>query len=314
MSPPAPAARGGAPTRTAPPAVSGTAPLAVSGLRRSYGEFEALAGLDLQIEPGECVALIGHNGSGKTTAVRLIGGLLTPSAGRVAVCGASIHDAHESLAARAALSLVPDTPMLYSDLTVREHLELVVIAHGVRAEALDERIDSMLARLEVEARENAFPGQLSRGMRQKLQLACALIRPYRVLVLDEPVVGLDPSTQDVLRDLMREAKRDGAAILMTTHQLAFARGIADRAVLLADGAVVEEGPYDTVVDGEHVSRRGLEFSGAPGSESRHGRAPGGEDRHGRAPGGEERHGRAPGGEDRHGRAPGGEPSSERDLR
>jgi ABC-2 type transport system ATP-binding protein len=153
--------------------------------------------------------------------------------------------------------------MLYSDLTVREHLELVVVAHGVQAEDLDERIDSMLERLEVEARENAFPGQLSRGMRQKLQLACALIRPYRVLVLDEPVVGLDPSTQDVLADLLREAKRDGAAILMTTHQLAFAHGIADRAVLLADGAVIEEGPYDKVVTGEHAVRRGLEPSHAP---------------------------------------------------
>jgi ABC-2 type transport system ATP-binding protein len=237
--------------------MSEPAPLAVHGLRRSYGAFEALAGLDLQIGAGECVALIGHNGSGKTTAVRLIGGLLSPSAGVVEVCGSSMHDERQSLSARAALSLVPDSPMLYSDLTVREHLELVVVAHGVRAEALDQRIDSMLERLEVEARRDSFPGQLSRGMRQKLQIACALIRPYKVLVLDEPVVGLDPSTQEVLRDLLIEAKRDGAAILMTTHQLAFARGVADRALLLADGAVVQQGPYDAVVDGEHVYERDL---------------------------------------------------------
>ncbi|MGO9976478.1 MAG: ABC transporter ATP-binding protein [Solirubrobacteraceae bacterium] len=237
--------------------MSATCPLAVEGLRRTYGEFEALAGLDLRIAAGECVALIGHNGSGKTTAVRLIGGLLEPSAGRVEVCGLSMHDEQQSTAARAALSLVLDTPMLYGDLTVREHLELVVLAHGVAPEALDERIDSMLERLDVDARADSFPGQLSRGMRQKLALACALIRPFRVLVLDEPVVGLDPSTQEVLRDLLIEAKRAGAAVLLTTHQLAFARGIADRAVLLADGVVVQEGSYDEVVDGERVYERGL---------------------------------------------------------
>ncbi len=237
--------------------MSATCPLAVEGLRRTYGEFEALAGLDLRIAAGECVALIGHNGSGKTTAVRLIGGLLEPSAGRVEVCGLSIHDEQQSTAARAALSLVLDTPMLYGDLTVREHLELVVLAHGVAPEALDERIDSMLERLDVDARADSFPGQLSRGMRQKLALACALIRPFRVLVLDEPVVGLDPSTQEVLRDLLIEAKRAGAAVLLTTHQLAFARGIADRAVLLADGVVVQDGAYEEVIDGERVYERGL---------------------------------------------------------
>ncbi len=237
--------------------MSATCPLAVEGLRRTYGEFEALAGLDLRIACGECVALIGHNGSGKTTAVRLIGGLLEPSAGRVEVCGFSMHDEQQSTAARAALSLVLDSPMLYGDLTVREHLELVVVAHEVAAEALDERIDSMLERLDVDARADSFPGQLSRGMRQKLALACALIRPFRVLVMDEPVVGLDPSTQEVLRDLLIDAKRAGAAVLLTTHQLAFARGIADRAVLLADGIVVQTGNYDEVVDGERVYERGL---------------------------------------------------------
>jgi ABC-2 type transport system ATP-binding protein len=231
--------------------------LAVEGLRRSYGDFEALHGLDLTVEAGECVALIGHNGSGKTTAVRMIGGLIEPSAGSVRVAGWSMHDERSSVAARARLALVPDSPMLYGDLTVREHLELVVVAHGVRSDQLDERIDSILARLDVENRADAFPGQLSRGMRQKLSLACALIRPFEVLVLDEPVVGLDPSTQRVLRDLLLETKAAGRAVVLTTHQLAFARGVADRAVLLADGTVLEDGPYEVVVDGEAVYSRDL---------------------------------------------------------
>ena len=235
----------------------GAPALAVEGLRRSYGDFEALDGLDLQVANGECVALIGHNGSGKTTAVRMIGGLLVPSGGVVRVAGFRIDDDDESVAARAAISLVPDTPMLYGDLTVREHLELVVVAHGVTREFLDDRIDGILGRLDIEARSDAFPGQLSRGMRQKLMLACALIRPFSLLVLDEPVVGLDPSTQRVLRELLLETKASGSGVLLTTHQLAFARGIADRAVLLADGVAVLEGPYDEVVESEAVYARDL---------------------------------------------------------
>jgi ABC-2 type transport system ATP-binding protein len=230
----------------------------VSGLSRSYNELEALKSLELGLAEGECVALIGHNGSGKTTAVRLIGGLLDPSGGVVEVCGISVHGTDPSATrARAALALVPDSPMLYGDLTVGEHLELVAIAHGVAGEDLDERIDALLARLGLDTRRDSRPGELSRGMRQKLMLACALIRPHRVLVLDEPVVGLDPATQRTLRELLLEAKRDGVAVLLTTHQLAFARGIADRAVLLADGVVVEEGPYEAVIDSEAVYERGL---------------------------------------------------------
>lgn len=241
----------------APPA--GMAPaLRVSGLSRSYGELEALHSLELELAPGECVALIGHNGSGKTTAVRLIGGLLDPTGGDIEVGGLPVHGTGPAaMQARADLALVPDAPMLYSDLTVSEHLELVALAHGVAGEDLDARIDALLIRLGLEARRDFRPGELSRGMRQKVMLACALIRPHRVLVLDEPVVGLDPATQRTLRELLLEAKRDGVAVLLTTHQLAFARGIADRAVVLADGTVVEEGPYDTVIDGETVYERGL---------------------------------------------------------
>jgi ABC-2 type transport system ATP-binding protein len=232
--------------------------LRVDDLSRSYGELEALHSLQLAVAAGECVALIGHNGSGKTTAVRLIGGLLDPTGGVVEVCGMPVHGTGASaMDARAALALVPDSPMLYSDLTVGEHLELVAVAHGVAGEDLEERIDALLVRLGLETRRDFRPGELSRGMRQKLMLACALIRPHRVLVLDEPVVGLDPATQRTLRALLLEAKADGVAVLLTTHQLAFARGVADRAVVLADGMVVEEGPYDAVIDGETVYERGL---------------------------------------------------------
>lgn len=232
-------------------------PLAVRGLCRRYGEFDALQGLELVVDSGECVAVIGRNGSGKTTAVRVIAGLLEPSDGAVEVLGHPVHESPDSIHARAAVAVVPDTPSLYSDLTVGEHLELVAVAHGVAGDGLDDRIDGVLARLGLGDWRDSRPGQLSRGMRQKVQLACALIRPYRLLVLDEPVVGLDPSSQGTLRDLLLEAKRDGAAVLLTTHQLEFARGIADRAMVLADGVVVEHGPYEAVVDGPALQDEGM---------------------------------------------------------
>ncbi|MDQ2761760.1 MAG: ABC transporter ATP-binding protein [Actinomycetota bacterium] len=234
-----------------------TPPLAVRGLSRSYGDLVALRELELALDEGECVALIGHNGSGKTTAVRLIGGLLEPSGGGVEVQGVAVQGEPDSIGTRAALAVVPDTPTLYSELTAGEHLELVALAHGVAGNDLGERIDLVLGRLGLGERRDSRPGELSRGMRQKVALACALIRPYRVLVLDEPVVGLDPATQRTLRELLLEAKREGVAVLLTTHQLAFARGIADRAVLLADGEVVQDGPYEEVIEGESVYERGL---------------------------------------------------------
>jgi ABC-type multidrug transport system ATPase subunit len=140
---------------------------------------------------------------------------------------------------------------------VREHLQLVAAAHGVVDGELDGRIERLLERLALAEKADTRPGQLSRGMRQKVQLACALIRPSRLLVLDEPVVGLDPISQRTLRELLLEAKRSGTAVVLTTHQLDFARGIADRAILLSDGVIVADGPYDEVVDGTLDREYGL---------------------------------------------------------
>jgi ABC-2 type transport system ATP-binding protein len=220
--------------------------LTVRGLTRRYGRLVGLDALDLDLAPGECVALIGANGSGKSTAVRTIAGLLEPSEGTVAVCGHDPHAEPDAEQARAALALVADEPLLYDDLNVRQHVELVALAHGVSDEHTPARVDALLERLGLSARADFLPAELSRGMRQKTGLACALIRPARVLVLDEPVVGLDPPSQALLADLLREAKAAGTAILMTTHQMAFADGVADRAIVLAEGTVVDQGPWGAV--------------------------------------------------------------------
>lgn len=230
----------------AAPIASDAIPLRVAGLARRYGRLVGLAHLDLELERGQCVALIGANGSGKSTAVRTISGLLTPSEGTVRICGHDPHSEPDAEAARAALALVPDAPMLYDDLTVRQHLSLVALAHGVTDDGIGERIDELLERLGLSHRADFLPAELSRGLKQKTGLACALIRPASLLVLDEPVVGLDPPSQALLVELLREARASGTAVLLTTHQMTFADGIADRAILLGDGEVLDQGPWTAV--------------------------------------------------------------------
>src|SRR6266540_948961 len=230
--------------------------LAVRGLRKTYGEVVALEGIALAVAPGGRVAPIRHSGSGKTTTMRLASGQLEPTAGSVAVAGVDVHRAADAHRARAALAFVPDTPLLYDDLTVGEHLELVGLAHGV-GDALDHRIDVLLEALDLAERRDFLPVQLSRGMRQKTQLACTFVRHFQVLLLDEPVVGLDPPSQANLRDLLVEARAEGIAIVLSTHQLHFSDGLADRAVVLHDGRVIDAGDYKPVVAGEHAARLGL---------------------------------------------------------
>jgi ABC-2 type transport system ATP-binding protein len=232
------------------------AALRLGGLRKVYGDVVALDGLDLEVAAGECVALIGHNGSGKTTAVRLAAGQLQPTAGTVTVAGVEVTAAADVPEARARLAFVPDTPVLYGDLTVGEHLELVALAHGL-GERAGERVAVLLEELGLAGREGFLPGQLSRGLRQKTQLACALLRPFQVLLLDEPVVGLDPPSQRALRELLRRATAGGAAVALTTHQLGFADGLADRAVILEDGRVADTGRFEQVVGGAQAARLGL---------------------------------------------------------
>jgi ABC-2 type transport system ATP-binding protein len=228
--------------------MSGEPPLQTTGLSRSFGRLVALADLSVTVHAGECLALIGANGSGKSTAVKAIAGWLEPSAGEVRVCGHDPHAEPDAESARGAMAVVPDTPLLYDDMTVRQHLELVALAHGVADDTIDARIDDLLGRLGLQARADFIPRELSRGMRQKAQLACALIRPAALLILDEPVVGLDPPSQALLGTLLARAKAAGSAVVLTTHQLRFADGLADRAVFLDEGEVADAGPWADVYE------------------------------------------------------------------
>jgi ABC-2 type transport system ATP-binding protein len=227
--------------------------LALRSVGKAYGDLVALHGLDLELRAGECVALVGHNGSGKTTALRITAGSLEASEGGVWIGGNELRGGRDDPNVRRLVAFVPDEPVFYDDLSVVEHLELVGVAHGL-SEGLDRRIRAVLERLGLGGREDFLPGQLSRGLKQKVQLACALLRPFSVLLLDEPVVGLDPASQEALRGTLLGLKSEGKAVLMSTHQIGFARGLADRAVILQDGSVLSSGPYEATVEREESLR------------------------------------------------------------
>ncbi len=213
--------------------------LATDGLTKSYGDLVALEPLNLSVPEGQRLALVGHNGSGKTTLLRIAAGLLEPSGGTVTIVGSPAG----SLEARAAVSYLPDNPVLYDDLSVLEHIEYVCRLHD--ADDWQSRATGLLAELGLTERADDLPSRFSRGLRQKTAILLGLIRPFSVLLIDEPFVGLDPPGRTALVDLLDDATDSGATVVVATHQMDFVSR-AERCVALRDGAVVYDGPPDQV--------------------------------------------------------------------
>ena len=226
---------------TTPPVPSQPAAIETTQLTKVYGGATALAPLDLRIEYGDRISLIGHNGSGKTTLLRLFAGLLEPSAGTATIGGAPTG----SPDARGALSYLSDQPVFYDDLTVWEHLEFVARMH--RTDDWEDHARHLVEALGLESRVDDLPATFSRGLKQKTSIAIALVRPFEVLLVDEPFVGLDRSGREALLELLSWAHADGATLLVATHELANAT-TSDRLVALADGEVIFDGdPADADV-------------------------------------------------------------------
>lgn len=208
--------------------------LAMEKLTKSYGDLLALDGVSLTVSSGQRVALIGLNGSGKTTLLRTAAGLLEPSKGKVLVMG---HKAG-SIEARAAVSYIPDSPVLYDDLSVAEHLEYIARLHG--NEEWEALADHLIERLGLSSRSEELPSTFSRGLRQKVSIALAFVRPFDLMLVDEPFVGLDQPGRAALLELLREAADAGAAVLVSTHQTEYLSQ-ATRCVGMRDGKVVYDG-------------------------------------------------------------------------
>ena len=203
----------------------------IADVTREYGDREALAGVTLDIEPGLCV-VTGRNGSGKSTLLRLIAGLAKPSSGTIDLDGAEPG----STAARRRVSYVGDTPILYDDLAVRDHLEVVARLHDVTE--WEGPADHLLELLGLSDRRSDLARTLSRGLRQRLALAIGFVRPFAVILIDEPVVGLDASGRSTLVELLQTAVIErNVTALVATHQDALV-GLASRVVTLEDGLVV----------------------------------------------------------------------------
>jgi ABC-2 type transport system ATP-binding protein len=212
--------------------------LVATDATKAYADLVALAPLSLSVPAGQMVALVGHNGSGKSTFLRLAAGLLELSDGSITVAGAPAGASE----ARAAVSFLPDEPVLYDDLSVREHLAYVAALHGVHAGA--DELDELIARVELSHRADDLPARFSRGLRQKTSIALALIRPFELLLVDEPFVGLDATGKQALLGILDELHADGAAVVVATHDPGFVER-ADRCVALRDGEVVHDGPATT---------------------------------------------------------------------
>lgn len=227
----------------------------VEGLQKLYGDFPAVQGLSFQVAPGEVLGLVGPNGAGKTTTIRSIAGIIIPTRGRIRIAGHEL--ATDPVAAKAALAFIPDEPHLFEYLTVEEHLRFVARLYSVGD--VSARIPVLLDELDLTDKRHALPGELSRGMKQKLAIACGLLHEPKALLLDEPLTGLDPvGIRRMKATIMRRAAA-GSAIILSSHLLHLVEEICTRLLIMQRGKVVAFGTIAEIVAGRpDLGTRSLE--------------------------------------------------------
>ncbi len=212
-------------------------PIVVQHLRRTYGDFIAVDDLSFNVAPGEIVGLIGPNGAGKTTTLRSLAGILRPTSGHVLIDG---HDIVEDpIEAKRRLAFMPDEPHLFEYLTVEEHLRLVARLYGV--DDFERRSRALIEELELTGKERSLPGELSRGMRQKVVIASGLVRTPSVLLFDEPLTGLDPIGIRRMRETIVARGRSGASVLVSSHLLHLVEEICTRVIIMDHGKKIADG-------------------------------------------------------------------------
>jgi len=213
--------------------------LSLTGVRKSFGRAVAVERMDLTVEPGQFYALLGPNGAGKTTTLKMIAGLLKPDAGSIRIFG--IDAVRDSIDARRITAWLPDEPMLYDKLTPLEYLEFIAGLWGVPSASSTKRAAQLIDVLELGPHRNTRCEGFSRGMKQKVALAGALIHDPRLIMLDEPLTGIDAGIARQVKDLLQARVREGAAIILTTHILEVAERLADRIGIVDRGRLAAEG-------------------------------------------------------------------------
>jgi len=238
----------------------------LQNLVKKYGSFTAVDGVSLEVPAGEIHGFLGPNGAGKTTTIRMIAGLLKPSAGRILIAG---HDvARSPEAAKAALGFIPDRPFLYEKLTAAEFLRFHAGLHGLD-NGVDARIGELLELFELDDWAGELIEGFSHGMKQRLVMCAAFLHRPQALVVDEPMVGLDPRGARLIKQVFREAARKRTALLMSTHTLEVAQEMCDRISIIHHGRVIAGGTVDelrALAGGrdEHLTAVFLKLTGGSG--------------------------------------------------
>jgi ABC-2 type transport system ATP-binding protein len=230
--------------------------IVVDGLTKMYGALKAVNDLSFTVAGGEVVGLLGPNGAGKTTTLQCMVGIQAPTSGTVRIGGHDIRT--ESVEAKRQLAFMPDEPQLFEYLTVREHLTLVARLYGV-ADAGD-RVPPLLEELELTGKESALPSELSRGMKQKLVIACGLLHQPSVLLFDEPLTGIDPIGIRRMKKTIVARAEAGAAVVVSSHLLHLVEEICTRVVILHKGTKIADGSL------EALAARDTLTAGAPDLE------------------------------------------------
>lgn len=220
----------------APPAI------VCRGLSKSFGSLRAVDDLNLTVQTGELFGYLGPNGAGKTTSIKMMTGLIRPTSGSVAIGGYDIHS--EPLKAKSIIGYIPDNPFLYEKLTGREFLNFMADLYSISPQDRARKIDDLLHLFELEDKGNALIQGYSRGMRQKIALAGALIHQPSVIFLDEPTVGLDPKSARLMKDILRKLCSVGATVFISTHILEIAEQMCDRFAIVNKGKVIATGTMD----------------------------------------------------------------------
>jgi len=229
--------------------------IAVRELTKMYGSFRAVDAISFDVGPGEVLGLVGPNGAGKTTTLRCLAGIMAPSHGTVSI---GRHDMRfDPVAAKREIAFIPDEPHLFDYLTVAEHLRFIARLYGV-ADA-EQRTADLLAELELTDKVTALPGALSRGMKQKLAIACGLLHKPSVLILDEPLTGLDPAGIRRMRETISDRAKAGAAVVLSSHLLHLVEELCTKLFVIRRGECVGYGTLDEIITRRpELSGRSLE--------------------------------------------------------
>jgi len=212
---------------------------------KRFGNVVAVNDLSLQVKGGELFAFLGPNGAGKTTTIKMIAGLLRPDSGKIRVCGHEMKD--EAVEAKSKIGYIPDQPYLYERLTGREFLEFVGKMYGLDLALVKERIETLGKAFEFKDYMDELCGNYSHGMRQRVVISSALLHDPEVIVVDEPMVGLDPKGARLIKSVFREKVREGVAVFMSTHTLAVAEETADRVGILHNGRLLTVGSVEEIL-------------------------------------------------------------------